>query len=381
MRSVARGSLSIVEPELAGHLDRCLGCRACEPVCPSGVEYGGALEAARELMAEARPIPFIARALNAVMAEPLLLKPALFLARLIRPFAAKLSGHSQLGFVFGMLAATRPRLCEAADDNRTRLDISSQAPRETAELRATPVALFEGCVMSGLLSHVHEATERTLSVNGFSVSKIAGQSCCGALHAHAGQRERAKELARKNVEVFAAHPVRSVAVNSAGCGAMLKEDGELLAGEPLEAEALALARRVRDVSELLAERGPRQGEPVPLRVAYDPPCHLLHAQGIADPPRAVLNAVPGIERADHGDAEICCGSAGSYSFTQSALSRRVLERKVGSILAAEPDIVASGNPGCIMQIGAGLTCMGSDLAAVHPVEILDKSYARAGFYD
>ena len=235
--------------------------------------------------------------------------------------------------------------------------------------------------MSGLLSHVHDATERTLSANGFEVLRVKGQACCGALHAHAGQRERAKELARKNVAAFAANPDCLVAVNSAGCGAMIKEYGELLAGEPLEEEAVALASRVKDVSELLAERGPRQGKSVRLRVAYDPPCHLLHAQGIADPPLTVLNAVPGIEHVPHSDAEMCCGSAGSYSFTQSALSRSVLERKVNSILEVNPDIVASGNPGCIMQIGAGLAAAGSDLSVVHPVEILDRSYARAGLYD
>ena len=180
---------------------------------------------------------------------------------------------------------------------------------------------------------------------------------------------------------FATDPDITIAVNSAGCGAMLKEYGELLAGEPLEKEAHALACRVKDVTELLAERGPRPGKPVRLRVAYDPPCHLLHAQGVADAPLAVLNAVPGIEHVSHNDADMCCGSAGSYSFTQSALSRSVLERKVSSILAAKPDVVASGNPGCIMQIGAGLAAERSDISMVHPVEILDKSYARAGFYD
>jgi len=244
-----------------------------------------------------------------------------------------------------------------------------------------PIALFEGCVMSGLLSHVHSATERTLSANGFELSSVPDQSCCGALHGHAGQRDHAIALARKNVVAFAKHPDCIIAVNSAGCGAMLKEYGKLLAGDSLEQEAIALASRVRDVAELLAERGPRRGKPVRLRVAYDPPCHLLHAQGISDAPLALLKAVPNIEHVTHADAEMCCGSAGSYSFTQSDLSHEVLDRKVKSILAVEPDMIATGNPGCIMQIGAGLAAAGSKMSVVHPVEILDQSYARAGYYD
>jgi glycolate oxidase iron-sulfur subunit len=234
--------------------------------------------------------------------------------------------------------------------------------------------------MEGLLSHVHAATCRTLEANGYRVSRITGQVCCGALHAHAGQRAHAIELARRNVQAFAKEPDSIIAVNSAGCGAILKEYGELLAGDPLEQHAAALAARVRDVSELLADRGPREGNPVRMRVVYDPPCHLLHAQGIADAPLAVLRAVPGLEHVTHADAEMCCGSAGSYSFTQSALSRAVLDRKVANILAAEPDIVATGNPGCIMQIGAGIAAVGSKLSVVHPIEILDRSYARAGYY-
>jgi glycolate oxidase iron-sulfur subunit len=376
-----RGTLSIAEPGLASHLDRCLGCRACEPVCPSGVEYGAALEAARELLAEVRPIPLVARALNAVMAEAMVRRPLLLGARLIRPFASALSGRSQLGFLFGMLAATRPWSFRSRDEQGTDLGTVPQSAPDPPSDSGTGVALFEGCVMEGLLPHVHQATERTLRANGFQLWRVAGQGCCGALHAHAGQRERAIDLARKNVLAFAKDPGSLIAVNSAGCGAMLKDYGELLAGDPLEHEAKAFASRVRDVTELLAERGPRPGKPVRLRVAYDPPCHLLHAQGISDAPLAVLNAVPGLEHVPHADAEMCCGSAGSFSFTQSALSREVLDRKVSSILASDPDIIATGNPGCIMQIGAGLAVAGSKLSVVHPIEILDRSYARAGYYD
>jgi glycolate oxidase iron-sulfur subunit len=381
MRSVSRGILDIADQDLVSHLDRCLGCQACEPVCPSGVEYADALAAARDLLADVRPIPIVARALNAIMAEPLLRKPVLLAARLIRPFVSPLSGRSRIGYLFGMLSATRPWSFEGGNESGTSLDSVSMSAKDPAHESGPPVALFEGCVMSGLLGHVHAATERTLAANGFVVTAVSGQACCGALHSHAGQRDQAIALARQNVAAFAEYPDCIIAVNSAGCGAMLKEYGTLLAGDPLEPNAIALASRVRDVAELLAERGPRQGKPVRLRVVYDPPCHLLHAQGISDAPLAILKAVPGLEHVAHADAEMCCGSAGSYSFTQSELSSQVLDRKVKSVLAAEPDVIATGNPGCIMQIGAGLAAAGSALSVVHPVEILDRSYARAGFYD
>jgi len=280
-----------------------------------------------------------------------------------------------------MISATRPWSPNHADNLGTNLETIPYADPGTPKKQGTKVVLFEGCVMSGLLSHVHAATERTLKANGFEILPLAGQACCGALHSHAGQREHAMALARKNVAAFAENPDSIVAVNSAGCGAMLKEYGKLLAGDDREEEAVALASRVRDVSELLEERGPRRGKPVKLRVAYDPPCHLMHAQGISDAPLALLNAVPGLERVAHADAEMCCGSAGSYSFTQSDLSREVLDRKVKSILEAAPDIVATGNPGCIMQIGAGIAAARSNISVVHPIEILDRSYARAGYYN
>ena len=379
MRGVERGTLKITEPELAYHLDRCLGCRSCEPVCPSGVKYGGALEATRDLLSEVRPTPLAARVINAVMAEGMLRKPLLMLARMVRPFATMASGKSQLGFLFGMLAATRPWSAPDGFEGGAGLPVP---PSSSSETESGPsVALFEGCVMSGLMSHVHAATVRTLTANGFDVRSVSGQACCGALHAHAGQREQAMELARQNVAAFGEEPDSIIAVNSAGCGAMLKEYGQLLAGDPLEHDAIALAARVRDVSELLAERGPRKGKPVKIKVAYDPPCHLLHAQGISDAPLAILSAVPGLERVHHVDAEMCCGSAGSFSFTQSELSRSVLDKKVRALVAADPDIVATGNPGCIMQIGAGFAAAGRKVAVVHPVEILDRSYARAGYYD
>lgn len=381
MRRLAQGELSIADADLVSHLSRCLGCRACEPVCPSGVQYGPALEKARECISEVHTPPLSARLINTAMGEEILRRPLLYMARTLRPLARLFSGGSRLGFFFGMLSATKPWYADGVAGLKDDAPAAHAADSRHQDSSARSVVLFEGCVMSGLFSHVHDATARTLSVNGYNVTRVRGQVCCGALHAHAGQLEQALRLARTNVHAFAKSPSATMAVNSAGCGAMLKDYGRLLAGDPLQDQAEALASRVRDVSELLAETGPRPGKRVDLRVAYDPPCHLLHAQGIADAPLAVLQAVPGVERAFHVDAELCCGSAGSYTFTQSRLSRAILDKKVSAILECNPDIVATGNPGCIMQIGAGLAAAGSTLRVVHPVELLDRSYSLAGYYD
>jgi glycolate oxidase iron-sulfur subunit len=333
-----------------------------------------ALEATRALIAQSRPAPLVARLVNMVMADHRLRRPLLQLARLVRPVAGVMAGQSRLGFAFGMLKATGNEQRWVKRGQKTATADSSAAP-------ATSALLFIGCIMEGLFPHVHDSTHRVLTANGYRSTRVPHQVCCGALHAHTGEHEKAVELARHNVAAFASCPDGIVAVNSAGCGAMLKGYGRLLAGDQLEHEAVAFSERVRDVSELLASREIRRGHPMHLKVAYDPPCHLIHAQRIADAPPALLASVPGIELVQHSEAAMCCGSAGSYSLTEVGLSRAVLEQKVSALIAAAPDMVATGNPGCIMQIGAGLAIVGSGIPVVHPIEILDRSYAMAGFYN
>ena len=231
--------------------------------------------------------------------------------------------------------------------------------------------------MQGLFRHVHDATIRTLAVNGYAVREGAGGVCCGALHAHAGLLEEARGLARANVAALGADGDEVIVVNSAGCGAMLREYGHLLPDEPA---AAALAARVRDVTELLAARGPAPGAPLDRRVAYDPPCHLLHAQRVADAPLAVLAAIPVLQLLTVPDAEQCCGSAGLFTLVQPEMSRAVLAPKLERLRAAAPQVVATGNPGCVMQLGAGLRAAGVRATLCHPVELLDASYAAAGHY-
>ena len=229
--------------------------------------------------------------------------------------------------------------------------------------------------MDGLFSHVHDATIRTLEVNGYAVREVPAQVCCGALHAHAGLRDEARRLARINLAAFNGAGAEPIVVNSAGCGAMLKEYGHLVDGPGTE-----FAARVRDVSELLAERGPRPGAPLDTTVAYDPPCHLLHAQRIVEPPERVLRAIPVLRVTSTPDAAQCYGSAGLFSLVEPAMSRAVLAPKLASLADARPQVVATGNPGCLMQLGAGLAAAGLPAEVRHPVELLDESYRAAGYY-
>jgi glycolate oxidase iron-sulfur subunit len=233
--------------------------------------------------------------------------------------------------------------------------------------------------MEGLFTETNRATARTLTMNGYAMVAAEGQQCCGALHAHAGDDETARQLARANIAAFERSGAERIAVNAAGCGAIMKEYGALLSGDPLWAERAArMASRVRDVSELLAEAGPRPGAALPLTVTYDAPCHLLHAQRISAPPLRVLGAIPGLALVPLEGSEHCCGSAGIYNLVEPETSDRVLVPKLANIAASGAPLVATGNPGCLMQIGAGLHKAGMRARAVHPVDLLDASYGAAG---
>jgi glycolate oxidase iron-sulfur subunit len=365
MRALVEGDLALSDPAVHTHIDRCLGCRACETACPSGVPYGQLLEATRATLAEARPIPLLARVILGVFARPRVLSLALALSRMLRAtripaLLARLPGR--LGFPMAMLAATTPRI-----DRR-----AYPSPGATTGART---AMLRGCVMEGLYRPTNEATARTLAVNGYAMVEAAGQRCCGALHAHAGDLETARKLARENIAAFERSGAELIAVNAAGCGAIMKEYGHLLADDPAWASrAASIATRVRDVSELLAAAGPVRGGPLPLKVTYDAPCHLLHAQRVVAPPLAVLAAIPELELVPLVDAEHCCGAAGIYNLIEPETSNAVLAPKVARIRETGAGWVTTGNPGCLMQIGAGLRRAGIAARTVHPVDLLDASY-------
>jgi glycolate oxidase iron-sulfur subunit len=259
---------------------------------------------------------------------------------------------------------------------------STEVPLERSKYRATgngehgTAALLLGCVMEGLFTETNRATERVLTRNGYTMTAAPGQGCCGALHAHAGDLDAARRLARRNIAAFERSGARYVVTNSAGCGAMMKEYGHLLSGDPVwSSRAIEVSSRVRDATELLAAVGPQSGGVIPFSVAYDAPCHLQHAQRITEAPITVLQAIPGVQLVPLDESDQCCGSAGIYNLIQPETSDAVLGRKLDRIGASGAVLVATGNPGCLMQIGAGLLRADMQARVVHPLDLLDASYA------
>lgn len=366
MRGAVEGDLAIDDSALTTHIDRCLGCRACETACPSGVPYGHLLEATRATITARQPISRVASIVLAVMGSASLRRLTFGLARLARGLRltslfSRLPGRA--GMAFAMLESTRRAI-------RPR-STTSNAPTPT---RGT-VATLDGCVMDGLFAHTNSATRRVLARNAYRPISAPGQDCCGALHAHAGSAERARELARRNIAAFEQSGADWIAVNAAGCGAMMKDYGHLLRDDPAWAERAArISARVRDVSELLVAAGPEPGSRLPLRVTYDAPCHLHHAQRVTDAPLAILRSIPGLDLVPLPDADRCCGGAGIYNLVEPDTAARVLHPKLDFVRSTQAVLVATGNPGCHMQIGAGLIRARSRVKCVHPVDLLDRSY-------
>ncbi len=370
MRSLLEGDVPASDPALSTHIDQCLGCRACEVVCPSGVPYGALLEATRATLntSGGRGISRVGRLILGVFERPRAMALAMFLTRIVRALGipsllSRVPGR--LGFALAMLASTA----------RRRRSMEYVVPNQGT--RGT-VALLTGCVMQGLFAETNRATARVLATNGYRIAHVSGQRCCGALHAHAGDLEGAKRLARANIAAFERNLPDYIVVNAAGCGAMLKEYAHLLSEDPAWHErAQRISQRARDASELLAAAGPRSAKDgaATVRVAYDAPCHLLHAQRVISPPLTTLGAASGIELVTLVDAEQCCGGAGIYNLQHPDVSQAVLDAKLDRIQEADVAIVATGNPGCLMQIGAGLVRRGSRVRVEHLIDVLDSAYA------
>jgi len=336
------------------HLEACLVCRACETACPSGVPFGRIMEGAREVLRERESGGTFARAALDTVARPRRLAIAARLADL----AARLG--------LARLAARLPGRLGWASSLAAR---SEGAPFRGVEREGADVSVFAGCIMREAFGDTERATVRLLERDGHVVSVPKEQTCCGALHAHAGAGERARQLARSNVDAFSGSEGK-VVVNAAGCGAHLKDYGHVLAGDPLWADrAKAFAARVRDVSEVV--------KPVPartrraIRVVYQDACHLAHGQRVRAQPRALLRAIEGVTVVEIDDPERCCGSAGIYNLTHPEISRELQQDKVRKILDASPDVVVSANPGCMLQIAAGLRAAGSGARVMHLARFLD----------
>jgi Fe-S oxidoreductase len=369
MRAVAEGRLPLGEV-LAEEAYLCLGCRACETACPSGVRFGALLERTRAEVDRAGLRPGLATraerfALRHVVPRPGRLRALVGLLAIAQRLgldaaALRLLPASARG-MHGLLPRIPPR--------PARRPLPGLTPAQGA--RRGRVAFFAGCIMPELFGTVNRATLRVLARNGFDVVVPRGQGCCGALQAHAGDDAFAHRLARRNLAAFDPRDVDAIVSNSAGCGAALREAKDWLPGE-----AEPFSARVRDVCELLDEAGLRApAGRVALRVCYDDPCHLVHAQKVKDAPRRVLGAIPGLVLVPHDDPASCCGAAGTYNLTHRAMSSAVLARKLDALAAADPDAIATGNPGCLMQIAAGARARGLRARVVHPVELLDESYS------
>lgn len=388
MRAFADGRLR-TESAVAEHVGRCLGCRACESVCPSGVPYGSLLETARADLAEHRPVArAAARVALGLLTEGRRAGAVYGLLRALRATGvAGLAGRilpGRAGLAARLLAASRPRSQALA------APAGGSGPAPAATPRPT-FALLEGCVMAGLFGHVHAASRSVLAKCGMREIRAAGQVCCGALHAHAGERDAACRLARRNIEAFEAADAEWIVADAAGCGAALREYGTWLADDPeWGPRAAALSPRVRDVMELAADPGGRSADsetlaPFPaapasrlrnLEVGYDAPCHLLHAQGVDRAPLAALRRFGYARARQLPSGTECCGGAGVYNLFHPELAARILAPKLDEIRREGYDVVTTGNPGCAMQIGEGLRRVGLRIPVVHPVELLELAMGR-----
>jgi glycolate oxidase iron-sulfur subunit len=383
------------------HMSLCLDCRACEAACPSGVKFGLLMEATRAEIRARRPGSRAARLLRWLVFRQLMPHPGrlaalgallrayqrLGLRRALRAISPRLVGAHGVHppAAYQDADATQPAPVQAikrlieAEQLLPRLSSRFFCPRGTVApqgLLRRRVAFFAGCIMRLAFAETNRASVRVLARNGCSVALPSDQVCCGALHVHAGDREMAKELARRNIAAFESSASENVVVNAAGCGAVLKEYGELLAHDPLWAErARAFSVNVRDFSELLAELPldpPRAS--IRARVTYQDACHLAHAQRIKAQPRDAIRSIPGVELVEMADADRCCGSAGIYNLTEPELAGRLGLQKAENVAAARADVVVSGNPGCLMQLRATLAQLGAPTRAVHLAELLDAAY-------
>ena len=384
MRAVGEGRLSNQSTSFKTHIDRCLGCRACEQVCPAGVQYGQLLEAARAEIVTAQPPRGITGALLSFALRHVWTKPArlrLFFAssRLMRDLGiarllvrAKIARlfSKRIEFAFALLDSSRPTAKKSHSFAIKQTNNSSRS-----------VLLFSGCVGEGLFAHVNRATERVLRVNGFEVNTPLRQVCCGALHAHAGDLNGARELARRNIEAFGNEAGAPIITNAGGCGAMMISYSHLLADDKEFAEAAAqFSNRVKDIGEEMNNEVVDSRAPTTEVVTYDASCHLLYGQHAADASLRMLRSIDDLNFTDLKGAERCCGAAGIYNLLQPELSGRVLHEKLAAIKETGANVVTTGNAGCQMQIGAGACLAGMKLDVRHPVELLDEAYARAGLY-
>lgn len=380
MKALADGRLAL-DDAVRRHLSLCLDCRACETACPAGVRYGDLVEAAKAEIERRRPPAPVRALLRRLALGTLLPNPAALrvLAGLLRLYQR--SGLQAVVRASGLLRLLPATLAASEALLPPLPPAGARGPlpeRVPAEGPATArLGFLHGCVQDVVFRAHNLATIRLLARNGVEVVIPRAQRCCGALHAHAGDPDAARRLARENIAAFEGAGVAGVVVNAAGCGAHMRNYGHLLRGDPAWRDrAAAFGAAVADVTEVLARR-PLAGRlgPLAMRVTYHDPCHLVHGQKVRAAPRALLRQVPGLEVVELGESEMCCGSAGSYNLTEPEMARRLLARKVRHVEATGAEAVVTANPGCILQLAAGLRAARHPARVLHVVELLEAAYA------
>ncbi len=375
MKGLHEGKIELSESVVA-HFDQCLGCMGCVTACPSGVRYDLLIESTRAKVEAAYPRGADDRGLRELVFA-LFPYPKRLRALAVPLYFYAKSGLQALVRKSGVLKLLPPRLAqlERLSPALTMEQIRATLPPYTPArgIRRGTVALVAGCVQRVFFPNVNSATIRVLAAEGFDVIVPGDQGCCGALSLHSGRDDEAARFARALVErIGDVEALDAVIINAAGCGSTLKQYAELLHDD----RALRFAAKVQDVNEFLAGiESVAVRHPLPLRVAYHDACHLAHAQRIREQPRALLRSIPGLELVEIPDGDQCCGSAGVYNIFEPESAAEIGARKVDNVLAVAPDVLASANPGCTLQIGAILAKRGRTILAAHPIEILDASLA------
>jgi glycolate dehydrogenase iron-sulfur subunit len=369
-----------ISPSYLEHIDLCLACRGCETACPSGVEYGRLVEAARAEIENKIRRPWRERWLRWLVFRKLL--PS----RLSLEIAGGLlymyqaSGLKRLAGLPGFLPARLRELEALAPEIETPFFFAYYGKTLPAEgQRRHRVAFLGGCIANISFARLNEATVRVLQKNGCEVSVVADQACCGALHVHAGIRDEARKLARKNIDALLHGGFDAIITNAGGCGSTLKEYGELLEHDAEYAEkARRFSALVKDVNEFLGsiDLNPPM-RVVPLTVTYQDSCHLAHGQKIRSAPRKLLASIPGLELREMQLSDLCCGSAGIYNVVHTGMAMSLLKKKMESVNATGAPVIAASNPGCMLQLRAGVQKFGQGQRVAHVVEILDEAYRAA----
>jgi glycolate oxidase iron-sulfur subunit len=376
MSAVAEDRLELLDPAFTEQMYQCLNCRACEAVCPSGVQYGPLVEASRAQIEQHRKRPLHERVLRRVTLGWLFSEATHFRLFTAMTRLYQRSGLSAVARRSGVLRLLGLKEAEAMLPPITAKPLIPGTETWSPRNASQRAVLFNGCIMGTVFADVNRAAGRVMAHNGITVEVPVGQQCCGALQVHSGMMADARNLARRNIEAFEASGQDAIIVTAAGCGAALKEYGHLLHDDPDFADrARDFSSRVKDVNEFLGSKPIVEPQKeVKRTVTYQEPCHLAHAQRVAVPPRALLQSIKGVELIEMKESSLCCGSAGIYNILRKDFADKLGDRKAANTAATGAATVMTANPGCYLQLRSTLKRRGADMDVQYIVELLDEAY-------